>query len=204
MALARILASAPNILLLDEPFSALDSHLRFRLQQELLQIAKDFGKTVLLVSHDRDEAYRLADSIAIMEAGQIKAAGEKHTVFADPKTKAGALLTGCKNISRAERIDEETVFAADWGIKLKVSDSQMPYVGIRMHHIGYGPGENTVRCRVTGEMENPFSVTVLLQPADGKGTVPLAWELDKEKWQNLCGEEVEIHLPSEAILLLEE
>ena len=139
-----------------------------------------------------------------MENGQIKTAGEKHIVFAHPKTKAGALLTGCKNISRAERVDKETIFAADWGMTLKVSDSQTPYVGVRMHYIQYGPGENTIRCRVVEEMENPFSVTVLLAPVTGKGTVPLAWELDKEKWQQLRREEIEIHLPADAILLLEE
>ena len=203
-ALARILVSAPRILLLDEPFSALDSHLRFRLQQDLLLMTKEFGKTVILVSHDRDEAFRLANAIAVIDHGEIKTAGEKHRVFADPKTKAAALLTGCKNISCAEQIDEETVFAADWGVSLKISGCHAAYVGVRMHHIQYGPGENAVRCCVVEEMENPFSVTVLLAPVSGKGTVPLAWELDKDQWQKIRAEEVEIHLPADAILLLGE
>ncbi len=57
-ALARILVSDPEILLLDEPFSALDTHLRFRLERELREIARNFGKTVFLVSHDKDETFR--------------------------------------------------------------------------------------------------------------------------------------------------
>ena len=72
VALARILVSNPGILLLDEPFSALDSHLRFKLEQEVRRVIKQFGKTVLLVSHDRDEVYRMSDSIAIMDDGEIQ------------------------------------------------------------------------------------------------------------------------------------
>ena len=69
VALARILVSSPRVLLLDEPFSALDSHLRFKLEQEVRHVIRQFGKTVLLVSHDRDEVYRMSDSIAIMDSG---------------------------------------------------------------------------------------------------------------------------------------
>ena len=94
-ALARILVSNPRILLLDEPFSALDNHLRFRLEQEVRQTIADFGRTVLLVSHDRDEVFRLADSIAVVSDGSIDAVGSKAEVFHNPQTRMGAMLTGC-------------------------------------------------------------------------------------------------------------
>lgn len=87
------MVSNPRILLLDEPFSALDNHLRFRLEQEVRQTIAEFGKTVLLVSHDRD------DSIAVVNSGTIDAFGTKAEVFRNPQTRMGAMLTGCKNIS---------------------------------------------------------------------------------------------------------
>lgn len=200
VALARVLASEPNILLLDEPFSALDSHLRFRLEQEVRQTLRQFGKTVLLVSHDRDEVYRMADSIALLENGKIDAIGEKKSVFASPKSRNGAILTGCKNISEIQWTDENTLFASDWGITLKVPKTDAAYVGIRMHHIQPGDGENTLRCRVVEEIENPFSFTIMLEYLEGKA--PIAWELDKDQWKKLKAEEVDIHIPSDAILLL--
>lgn len=200
VALARVLASKPSILLLDEPFSALDSHLRFRLEQEVRQTLRQFGKTVLLVSHDRDEVYRMADSIALLKNGSIDTIGEKKSVFSAPKSRNGAILTGCKNISEIQWKDENTLFASDWGITLKAQKTDAAYVGIRMHHIQPGEGENTLHCRVVEEIENPFSFTVLLECQEGKA--PIAWELDKEQWQKFKGEEVEIHIPSDAILLL--
>jgi len=112
VALARILISEPNILLLDEPFSALDSHLRFKLERETRQIIRDFGKTAVLVSHDRDEVFRMSDRIAIMDNGSIQTIGLKKDVFAAPETRNGATLTGCKNISSVKILEDGYVFAA--------------------------------------------------------------------------------------------
>ena len=68
-ALARILVSEPRILMLDEPFSALDSELKFRMEKEVREVIDRFGKTTLLVSHDRGEAYRLCSRIAMVHEG---------------------------------------------------------------------------------------------------------------------------------------
>lgn len=253
-ALARILVSNPRILLLDEPFSALDSHLRFKLEQEVRQVLRRFGKTAILVSHDRDEVYRLSHRIAVMDEGRIQAIGTQKEVFANPRTRKGAILTGCKNISSAEFLPDGRICAADWGITLSaaslaqtsaspnaqksfadpdpcgtrstdaaqnipsVSKSLSTYrlpgsstpdpsgihaIGIRMHDIQFGPGENTMHCRVIEEIENPFSFTILLEPKDQKLQTPIGWELDKEKWQALRAEEITIHLPSDALLMLQ-
>ena len=206
VALARILVSNPRILLLDEPFSALDSHLRFRLEQEVRQVIRGFGKTVLLVSHDRDEVFRMSDSIAVMDRGTIQAIGPKKTVFADPRTRNGAILTGCKNISAVEPIDETHVKALDWGVTVTLphGGKQISTIGIRMHDVRAGSGENSVRCRVTEEIENPFSYTIMLKPVGQEDVTPIGYELDKEQWARLCGEEVQICLPPERILCLEE
>ena len=109
---------------------------------------KAFGKTVLLISHDRDEVFRMADSIAIMDDGHLEAAGSKYDVFIDPKTVNGARLTGCKNIAAcepcgADEPDREggkacsCVFIPSWGLKLETGrDTSMArHTGIRLHDV---------------------------------------------------------------------
>lgn len=201
-ALARILVTQPSILLLDEPFSALDSHLRLLLEQEVRKILRQFGKTVLLVSHDREEVYRMADRVALLDHGSVDAIGEKKTVFASPMTKNGAILTGYRNISKIRWLDENTLFASDWGITLKAPKTDAAYVAIRMHRIRPGEGENSFRCRVVEEVGNPSSVTVMLEVEEGK--VPVVWELDKEQWYKIKAEELDINISSDGILLLKE
>ena len=203
-ALARILVSNPRILLLDEPFSALDNHLRFRLEQEVRQTIANFGRTVLLVSHDRDEVFRLADSIAVVSDGSIDAVGSKSEVFHNPQTRMGAMLTGCKNISAVEVLDARHIRATDWCLTLEVPEvpAGTKAVGVRMHDIRHGSGKNSFRCRVVGEIENPFSYTVMLRASPA--AAPMGWEMSKERWQTLREEEVEVCLPPEALLLLKD
>ena len=205
-ALARILVSNPSILLLDEPFSALDNHLRFRLEQEVRQIIEAFGKTVLLVSHDRDEVFRLSNSIAIVDEGKIDAFGTKKEVFANPRTRKGAILTGCKNISSLEMLESGMARATDWDMELEIPGltPAVSAVGIRMHDIRLGPGKNGFRCRVVEEIENPFSYTIMLQSASSTGTCPIGWELEKAVWNKLRAPEIGICLPPESLLLLKD
>ena len=201
VALARILVSEPRILLLDEPFSALDSHLRFRLEQEVREVIRSFDKTVLLVSHDRDEVYRMADKVAVMDNGRVEVCGEKKSVFSNPETKTAAILTGCKNISAVHPLGDNRVFAEDWGVELSVrgNAARANYVGIRMHDICAGQGENSFRCRVMETVENPFSLVAMVRPVGCEDTIPLGWEVEKK--QPLCGV-VELCLPPEKLLLL--
>jgi len=203
-ALARILVSDPKILLLDEPFSALDSHLRFRLEQEVRQVIREFDGTVLLVSHDRDEVYRMADRVAIVERGSLQTVGTVSQVFTDPVTRSGAALTGCKNISAAKKLSPNRIVASDWGIVLKIPPTDRPVeaVGIRMHDIATGIGENGFSCRVVDVVENPFSVTVMVQTQSD--SMPLGVELSRDRWEMLQDENLQICLPPEKLLLLQE
>lgn len=205
VALARILVSDPQILLLDEPFSALDSHLRFRLEQDLRQVIRRFGKTVLLVSHDRDEVFRLSDRIAVMDGGRIQALGGKHAVFADPQTRSAAVLTGCKNISAVKLLDETHVQALDWGITLSLPRPvrTLAAIGIRMHDVCLDSGPNSFRCQVAEVIENPFSYTLMLRPLGAEHAVPLGLELGKAQWDQLRADTLTVSLPPEKLLLLE-
>ena len=121
VAFARILTSHAEILLLDEPFSALDSFLKWRLELELADIFKSYGGAAVLVSHNRGEVFRLADKIAVMNAGRIDALNTKREVFANPQTVAAAVLTGCKNISAVRKISATELFAEDWQINLSTA-----------------------------------------------------------------------------------
>ena len=204
VALARILVSNPQILLLDEPFSALDSHLRFKLEQEVRRVIRQFGKTVLLVSHDRDEVYRMSDSIAIMDSGEIQVIGPRSKVFENPGTRKAAILTGCKNISAIERLKDGYVRATDWNMDLFLPDLPLDItaVGVRMKTIRPGAGENQCCCRVTDVLENPFSYTVMLEPVGAAIAMPIGWQLLKQEWEQLQTDEITIHIPCEALLLL--
>ncbi len=214
-ALARILVNEPKVLLLDEPFSALDAHLRFHTERQVEKIIREFGKTVIFVSHDRDEVFRLTDNIAVMENGHFNSLGEKHEVFSDPTTIGGAILTGCKNISDAYEVAPGRVFAEDWGIELSVGEipENLKGIGIRMHDLKiidseekaeslYHP-ENRFRCKVIGEIENPFSATVMLRPDGKDGDRYLLIDLNKERWNAMRQEYLDIYLPPDHILLLE-
>ena len=97
-AIARMMAAEPELLLFDEPFSAVDKSLRWNLELQILDILDKIKKPVILVSHDRDEIYHLCDRVGILEWGQMRDMGTKEEVFSHPKTVAAARMTGCENI----------------------------------------------------------------------------------------------------------
>lgn len=204
MALARILVSNPEILLLDEPFSALDSHLRFQLEQEIRNVIRDFGKTVILVSHNRDEIFRMTDSIAIIHNGHVETSGSKEHVFSTPKTPYSAALVGYKNISKIEKIDDTHVYASDWGITLALPHipENMHSIAIKMCNITTELSDNISNFRVIEEVENSFSYTLSLLPDQAGISSPIFWETDKKTWEHIRNESVKLSLPSSKLLPL--
>ena len=84
VALARALAPEPELILLDEPFSALDAQLRVQLREEVRELLRDLGSTTLLVTHDQAEAMSLADHLVVMREGRVIAAGEPRNVYDQP------------------------------------------------------------------------------------------------------------------------
>ena len=135
-ALARIMAYRPDVILLDEPFSALDWYLRDRMQRELSDMLRDYEGMVIMVSHDRDEIFRFSKELLIVDAGHVIRQGATREVFSNPGTRSAAVLTGCKNFSRAERIDDHHVCALDWGITVeteRVLPEGIRDLGFRAH-----------------------------------------------------------------------
>ena len=98
VALARALATRPSALLLDEPFAALDPEARLSCMDEVKALQREHGLTILQVSHDRDEAYRLADQVVVMDKGRILQAGTPAAVFSRPVHPTIAALAGFENM----------------------------------------------------------------------------------------------------------
>lgn len=190
VALARLMAQNPEILLLDEPFSALDNYLRWQLEQKMAEVLELYPKPVLLVSHNRKEVYRLCDRVAVLCDGKMEAIAPKQELFELPRTVTVARLIGYKNISRIQRLDDQRVLALDWGIELDLKrhvPETAGYVGFLPHSIcpGRAESKNTFRCRILQDIENTFSMTVILQPekaSDLEDYNKLVWEVDKEEW----------------------
>ncbi|WP_363316043.1 sulfate/molybdate ABC transporter ATP-binding protein [Clostridium sp.] len=194
VAIARALAIDPEVLLLDEPFSALDSHLRNRMEREIVDILSRYRGTAVFVSHNRDEIYRICNSIAVIDNGNIDAYGDRNYIFSKPPTMAAAQLTGCKNISKIDILNEKTVEALEWGctIKLKNKIEGTPqYIGIRAHYVDIvddDSDDNVFKCRVDSIVESPFTVMIHLNIIDDKPyrrTKYLECEIEKEIWNNL-------------------
>lgn len=99
-ALARILVSRPRLLMLDEPFSALDSHLRVQLQLQMLQLLRELDRQALLVTHSRDEAYHLCASIGVMEGGRFLCCKETKALFSIRKTARRPVLPAARTLPR--------------------------------------------------------------------------------------------------------
>jgi len=97
-ALARALATGPDILLLDEPFAAVDPELRARYLREMRALQREQRLTILQVSHARDEAFALADRVAVMAVGRILQTGTVEEVFRRPVTREAARIAGIENV----------------------------------------------------------------------------------------------------------
>ena len=175
VALARIMAYEPDVILLDEPFSALDMYLKDRLQQELMDMLADYRGTVIMVSHDRDELYRFSEELLIIDRGHIAAAGETKELFRNPVSREAARLTGCKNFSRARRVDEHTVEAEDWGITLHAKGEipeDVQWLGYRAHDfvpVWGERGENMLRFDLESSALLPFERNYYLRPENSAG-----------------------------------
>ena len=212
VALARILAYKPRVLLLDEPFSAMDSYLRERLRLELAQIMREYEGIAILVTHDRDEAYQLCDQLMLMEQGQILASGSSRELFLDPEIVQVARLTGCKNISRIDRLASHRFRALDWGgLELMTKETigeEIGFVGIRAHDF-QAVGENELerwRNREDGNLISTGTAVVSELPFEWYITLEngLWWKREKDRCSHgrSCQVPQWLRVDASAILLL--
>lgn len=179
VALARIMVNEPDILLLDEPFSALDSYLKDQVMGELSQLIRGFHKDVIVVTHSRDEAYQLCDTIVILEQGKLEVMGATNDVFSQPQTRAAAILMGCRNIAVAEKRGRREVYVPAWGVTLTtghdVGDT-LQAVGIRSHSFDAGLTSNRYAVQVVEEVEQPFEWVVKFRYAGQAAQAEPLWQ----------------------------
>jgi molybdate transport system ATP-binding protein len=193
VALARILVNEPELLMFDEPFSALDEYLRWQLELELTDTLRAFGGTSLFVSHSRDEVYRMCRSVCVLTDGKSDRVSTVRALFDAPQTLASCLLSGCKNFSRVTPVDDTHVYADDWGVTLHVGRAGIgtKYVGVRAHYMtpfDGDSGENVIDCRVERVVDDVFSTIVMLKtPGGDTGYARLRMELSKEEWAKRRG-----------------
>jgi len=183
--------------------------LRFQLEQEVRAAIARFGKTVLLVSHNRDEVFRLADHIAVMGQGTIEAYGEKKAIFAEPRTRNGAALTGCKNISPVREVSGPSIHAGDWDLTLDCggkSTATTEFVGIRAHDIALTDAEglpNSYEYEIVSTLRDTFSYILLIKKKGSQTGKTLRLEMSREKYEAMAVLPHYLHIPPEKILLLD-
>ncbi len=226
VALARILVTNPKLLMLDEPFSALDGYLRWKVELELMDVLSEFGLTTLFVSHSRDEIYRLCSRACVMTEGVSTAVVPVKTMFREPQTLAACQLSGCKNYSSAEPVGGDggpgtRVFARDWGTVFacgRQAPKGLRCIGVRSHAFRFlswdepSPDTNVMECRVERLVEDVFHMVVMVLPAGAPADSPdarIRLEMPKETWfayadKNPCGEgdRIRVGVEPEDILLL--
>ncbi|MEG0157515.1 MAG: ATP-binding cassette domain-containing protein, partial [Anaerovoracaceae bacterium] len=214
VALARSMAYKPDLLLLDEPFSALDEFLKGQLRQQVKQVLDGYPGEVVLVSHNRDEIYLFCDTLAVLNQGKTIVTGKTKEIFAHPRQVTAAKLSGCKNILPVGvdlRSKDSQVLVRDLDLTLRVNENvskTITHMGIRAHQlvpvVNWKQGENLLRCHPQEIIEDLFEVNVLFKPVKDKKTL-LWWKVSKAVWENeLKGKMPEgFYLPPEQIMLLE-
>ncbi len=177
----------------------------------------NYRGATLFVSHNLEEAYRVCEDLVVLSNGSVAARGPKEEIFRHPPTLEVARLTGCKNISRARRLDDGRVEAIDWGCSIRVAQefSQVPaHVAIRAHHVRVHPPsasqaetrENAFPCWLANMTETPFRVTLDLQIGSPASSEPfqLQAEVFKQEWEAFRNlpQPWQVELPAERLFLL--
>ena len=154
VALARIFANEPKMILLEE-----------------------FLGQAIMVSHSRDEIYRFAEEVIMLQEGKVIGQGETKEVFRQPKNRQAAILTGCKNIAKAKKLGEHSIFIEDWGLELTMEreiPDKLSAIGYRAHDfvpLCSGEEENAVPVKLLSKAELPFEQNFYFQPEKGEGEI---------------------------------
>jgi molybdate transport system permease protein len=214
VAIARCMATEPRALLFDEPFAALDPHLRRRMEEQLRETLAGYKGAVIFVSHDMEEAFRFCTDLLVLDSGRVVASGPKHQLFERPQNVAAAQLTGCKNIADAWRVGANRVAVGAWNCELQTAEPvphALTHVGIRSHQIVFqraSKDPNTFPCWLVSTSEAPHEMTLYLRlhtlPRPGE-LAHLQADVPKELWRALSAQPQpwEVKLDPAKLLMLE-
>ena len=205
-ALARILASEPEAILLDEPFSALDSYLKCQLKLELWETLSTFPGPVVWVSHDQGEVLRSCPRVCVLDRGKSQAVRPMTDLMARPGSEVAARLSGCENFTDA-LAESGGIYLPAWNVHLSCRapvPGDVCRMGIRARdlHLAKAGEENAVSCRVFRVVEDVNALLVLLRPEQAAADVPpIRMEADRENWRAGVGSTVTVAVEPGEILL---
>jgi putative spermidine/putrescine transport system ATP-binding protein len=202
VALARTLAVRPQVLLLDEPFAALDKNLRLDMQIEIRRIQRELGITSLLVTHDQEEAMSMADRIAVMHAGRVEQFDTPEAVYDRPATLFVARFVGTANLlpGRLQRQGEGFVLQCEAGGRLVLAHAApcsrdgQALLSVRPEHLWLQPAGGDAP-QATVAMVLPLGAHHVLDLAlAGGGTVKVSVQRHGEGRAFQAGDRVSLHL----------
>jgi spermidine/putrescine transport system ATP-binding protein len=200
VALARALVNEPELLLLDEPMSALDAKLRAQLQVELRRLQRKLGQTFILVTHDQSEALIVSDRLAVMNQGRIVQYGTPKEVYERPQTRFVAEFLGAANIIRGEWVDNN--LKNDWGTLHLPSkpDWKKGSIAIRPERIEIAldePNVNGVRAKIQETIYRGTDLELLCSPGGLRIRTSATYNLN-------TGDDIWIELPPERLVILDD
>ncbi len=211
-ALARCIAYNPDMILLDEPFSALDTHLKVQVQAEIFELLKLYDGEVLMVTHSMEEVYKFCRKLVIIDEGKSVLFGDTKEIFTEPKLVSAARLTGCKNISGFSLISSDRIYAQDWGFKIKMnkSVSDAGFIGINSHcfeileDFNSNNEENIIDCKVVEIIEMIQGYTIIFQNKNSNiSSSDMYFDVKKEMWDNRRNKNnLFLKIPESSVLLL--
>jgi putative spermidine/putrescine transport system ATP-binding protein len=212
VALARALAIEPQVLLLDEPLSALDAKIRVALRHQIRAIQRQLGITTVYVTHDQEEALSLSDRVVVMSEGRIEQIGSPSAIYNFPATSFVASFVGTLNLLDSRVIDAGEGRLAIEGQEVRTSKpitegraGDVVSVALRPESIRLGGGTNGAN-RLTGPLEDisflGSIVRLRMRPGDGEAAISLDTFNDPSLSLPAVGETVTISFPPEACLVL--
>ncbi|MDQ6795262.1 MAG: ABC transporter ATP-binding protein [Chloroflexota bacterium] len=210
IALARALASEPEVLLLDEPLSALDAKIRVALRKEIRSIQRQLGITTVYVTHDQEEALSLSDRVVVMSEGRIEQLGTPSEIYNFPATPFVASFVGTLNLLNAKVVDQAGGGIEIEGQRVKASKTVPAAAGatvsVALRPESIELGENGGANRLSGPLQDISFLGSIVRIRMGLGTSATSISLDTFNDPNLAlppvGEQVTVSFPPEACLVL--
>lgn len=205
-ALCRILVNDPEILLLDEPFSALDEYLRSEIEEEVMKFIDTYKLKTILVSHNKEEVYRICDSIVSISSGKTNSVKARLEFFKNPTNITEAKLIGIKNFSTFDIKDNE-IFLKAWGISIKTSrkfDGDIIGILDKCVKLSASPiSEDSIRIDSYRLIENISSCLIVYNKYD-QIYEDLKIEISKEDYNKLKNGPIFLTIDEDALICLEE
>ena len=207
VALARALAVQPQVLLLDEPLSALDAKIRVELRTEIRRIQQRLGITTVYVTHDQEEALSISDRVVVMNAGRMEQVGAPYEVYNYPATPFVAGFVGTLNQLRCTVVDAAAGLLAHNGQRIKTAASVERKEGAltlmlrpEQLHLGTTEGEN----QLTGQVDNVAFLGSIIRILVKVGEALLTLDLLNERGHTLpkVGETTIVSFPPDACWVL--